>query len=93
MKAIDTRTKEIKLARERRAALEETSELVLADSKDKKKDKRLTNDRNKRRNEKEKLKEPREKRKISKKKPKDETSEFQEVEDKFFEIVQRVITK
>jgi len=79
--------KEIKLAR---SAIEEPSELALVDLRDRKKDKRLTNDRNKRKIEKERLKEPREKRIISKRKPKDEFPELQEVEDKFFEIVKKV---
>lgn len=82
--------KEIKLAR---TAMEEMSELALVDPREKKKDKRLINDRNKRK-EKEKLKEPRERtRIISKRKPKDEFPELQEVEDKFFEIVKKVISK
>ncbi|XP_018312300.1 dynein intermediate chain 3, ciliary [Mycetomoellerius zeteki] len=86
VKAIDTRMKEIKLAR---TAMEEMSELALVDPREKKKDKRLINDRNKRK-EKEKLKEPRERtRIISKRKPKDEFPELQEVEDKFFEIVKK----
>jgi len=63
---------------------------MLMDLRDRKKDKRLTNNRNKRKIEKEKLKEPREKRIISKRKPKDEFPELQEVEDKFFEIVKKV---
>lgn len=89
MKAIDTRMKEIKLAR---TAIEEPSELALMDSRNRRKDKRLTNDRNKRKIEKEKLKEQREKgRLISKRKPKEEFSELQEVEDRFFEIVKKVI--
>lgn len=82
--------KEIKLAR---TAVEETSELALVDPKDKKKDKRLVGDRNKRRIEKEKLKESREKTRISRRKPKDEFLELQEVEDKFFEIVRKVTSK
>ncbi|XP_018363614.1 PREDICTED: dynein intermediate chain 2, axonemal-like [Trachymyrmex cornetzi] len=87
VKAIDTRMKEIKLAR---TAIEETSELALMDPREKKKDKRLINDRNKRKVEKEKLKEPRERtRIISKRKPKDEFPELQEVEDKFLEIVKK----
>ncbi|XP_018351598.1 PREDICTED: dynein intermediate chain 3, ciliary-like [Trachymyrmex septentrionalis] len=86
VKAIETRMKEIKLAR---PAIEEPSEIVLIDLKEKKKDKRLTDDRNKRKVEKEKLKEPRDKRIISKKKLKDEFPELQEVEDKFFEIVKK----
>lgn len=86
MKTIDTRLKEIKLAR---TAIEEASEAMLVDLKDKKKDKRL-NDRDKRRTQ-EKLKDPREKRIISKRKPKDEFPELQEDEDRFFEIVKKVI--
>lgn len=82
MKAIDARLKEIKLAR---TTIEEVEAMV--DLKDKKKDKRL-NDRDKRRTQ-EKLKD-REKR-ISKKKPKDEFPELQEDEDRFFEIVKKVI--
>lgn len=84
MKAIETRLKEIKLAR---TAIEEAEAMV--DLKDKKKDKRL-NDRDKRKTQ-EKLKDPREKRIISKKKLKDEFPELQEDEDRFFEIVKKVI--
>ncbi|XP_012542802.2 dynein intermediate chain 3, ciliary [Monomorium pharaonis] len=86
-KAIDTKMKEIKLTR---TAEEPPSEVSLADLRDKKKDKRLMNDRNKRKIDKERLKETREKSKIiSKKKLKEESPELQEVEDKFFEIVKR----
>ncbi|XP_018406785.1 PREDICTED: dynein intermediate chain 2, axonemal-like [Cyphomyrmex costatus] len=87
VKAIDTRMKEIKLAR---TTVEETPELALVDPRERKKDKRLINDRNKRKIEKEKLKEPRERIRImSKRKPKDEFPELQEVEDQFFEIVKK----
>lgn len=87
MKAIDTRLKEIKLAR---PAIEEASETMLVDLKDRKKDKRPINDRDKRKTQ-EKLKDPREKSRImSKRKLKDEFPELQEVEDKFFEIVKKV---
>lgn len=82
--------KEIKLVK---TVIEETPELALVDPKDRKKDKRLMNDRNKRKIEKEKLKDLREKRTISKKKPKEEFPELHEVEDKFFEIVKRVTSK
>lgn len=83
MKAIDTRLKEIKLAR---VAIEEAADAMLMDLKDKKKDKR-PNDRNKRKMQ----KNARDKSKIiSKKKLKDEFPELQEVEDKFFEIVKKV---
>lgn len=86
MKAIDTRLKEIKLTK---AVMEETSEVMLVDLKKKNKS-RPTIDRNKRKMQ-EKFKEPREKRFISKRKLKDEFPELQEVEDKFFEIVKKVI--
>lgn len=90
VKAIDVRMKEIKLAR----TAEEPSEVSLIDPRDRKKDKRLMDNRNKRKIEKERLKEPREKaRIISKRKPKDESPELQEVEDKFFEIVKKVTIK
>lgn len=69
--------------------MEEASEVMLVDLKDKKKDKRL-NDRDKRKTQ-EKLKDLREKRIITKRKPKDEFPEFQEDEDRFFEIVKKVI--
>ncbi|EGI61970.1 Dynein intermediate chain 2, axonemal [Acromyrmex echinatior] len=83
VKAIETRMKEIKLAR----TIIEEPELVM-DAKERKKNKRL-NERNKHKVEKEKIKE-RDKTKItSKKKPKDEFPELQEVEDKFFEIVKK----
>lgn len=85
--------KEIKLVK---TALEEAPELALVDPRNKKKDKnkRLTNDRDRRKIEKEKAKELRKRsRLISKRKPKDEFPELQEVEDKFFEIVKRVISK
>ncbi|XP_029665154.1 dynein intermediate chain 3, ciliary-like [Formica exsecta] len=86
VKAIDTRLKEIKLAR---TAIEEASESMLVDLKDRKKDKRPINDRDKRKTQ-EKLKDPREKSRImSKRKLKDEFPELQEVEDKFFEIVKK----
>lgn len=85
MKAIDTRLKEIKLAR---VAIEEASDAMLMDLKNRKKDKR-PNDRNKRKPQ--EKKNAREKsRIISKKKLKDEFPELQEVEDKFFEIVKKV---
>jgi len=82
VKAIETRLKEIKLAR---TAIEEAEAMV--DLKDKKKDKRLSD----KRKTQEKLKDPREKKIISKKKPKDEFPELQEDEDRFFEIVKKVI--
>ncbi|XP_071582677.1 dynein axonemal intermediate chain 2-like [Temnothorax nylanderi] len=87
VKAIDTRMKEIKLAK---TAVEETSEVALVEPKDRKKDRRLMNDRNRRKLEKERLKDLRERgRVISKRKLKDEFPELQEVEDKFFEIVKK----
>ncbi|KAL0114593.1 hypothetical protein PUN28_011709 [Cardiocondyla obscurior] len=84
VKTIDTRMKEMKLVK---SVAEETPDLALAD---KKKDKRLINDRNKRKIEKEKTKELRDKpRIIARKKLKDEFPEFYEVENKFFEIVKK----
>ncbi|XP_011698551.1 PREDICTED: uncharacterized protein LOC105456303 [Wasmannia auropunctata] len=88
VKTIDARMKEIKLAKT--AVEEPLQELALVEPKNKKKNKRLTDDQNKRKIEKEKVKEPREKaRIISKRKPKDEFPELQEVEDKFLEIVKK----
>lgn len=86
MKAIDTRIKEIKLAK----TLEETSEITPVDLKDRKKDKKLINNRNKRKIEKFKDFPQREK---TKRKLKDEFLELQKVENKFFEIVKLVISK
>ncbi|KAG5329902.1 DNAI2 protein, partial [Acromyrmex charruanus] len=83
VKAIDTRMKEIKLAR---TVIEEPEPVM--DPKERKKNKRL-NDRNKHKVEKEKLKERDKTKLVSKKKPKDEFPELQEVEDKFFEIVKK----
>lgn len=82
MKAIDTRIKEMKLAK---AAIEESEITEIADLKDRRKD---------RKDKLKELKPLREKTKIlSKKKVKDEISEFQEVENKFFEIVKMVPPK
>ncbi|XP_011642622.1 uncharacterized protein LOC105430657 [Pogonomyrmex barbatus] len=80
VKAIDTRIKEIKLAR---TIIEEPLELTLVDTR--KKDKRLINDKRKI----EKEKKERERSRISKKKVKDEFPELQEIEEKFFEIVKK----
>lgn len=82
--------KEIKLAK---TTLEAMSEVTLGDPKDRKKDKRLTNDRDKRKIEKEKLKNHGVRKVVSKRKFKDESPELQEVENKFFDIVKMVILK
>lgn len=82
MKAIDTRMKEIKLTK---TTEEQIADAVMVDLKDKKK---RAIDRNKHKIQ-QKVKEPKVSR-ISRRKVKDEFPEFQEVEDKFFDIVKRV---
>lgn len=91
VKAIDTRLKEIKLAR---TAVEQVSEFPLEEMKDKKK-RNTTVDREKRRpHDKLKEKDCREKtRLLSKKRAKEEFPELHETEERFFEIVRKVISK
>lgn len=89
-KAINTRMKEIKLVK---TTLEETSEIIV-DTKDRKKEKRFTNDRNKRKIENLKILASRDRTKVvSKRKLKDEFPELQTVESKFFDIVKMVMSK
>ncbi|XP_019886892.2 dynein intermediate chain 2, axonemal [Ooceraea biroi] len=80
VKAIDTRLKEIKLAR---TAMEQVSDLTLEELRNKRKEKRKTHD-------KLKEKDRRERTRISsKKKTKDEFPELHEIEERFFEIVKK----
>lgn len=89
MKAIDARMKEIKLAK---TAIEQISEIVLVDTKEKKRDKRaIAIDRDKIKMQ-QKLKDQKVS-KVSKRKLKDESPELQEIEDKFFDIVKKVRLK
>ncbi|XP_067208123.1 dynein axonemal intermediate chain 2-like isoform X2 [Linepithema humile] len=85
VKAIDSRMKEIKLAR---TAVEQMPEITLTDAKDKKKDKRaIVINRNKQKMQ----QKPKDQKlsRVSRRKLKDESPELQEAEDKFFDIVKK----